>query len=221
MMVVNLAAFPVTVAMYERAGLAATRDQLRKYFLALSAIALPAATGLAILAPNITGVVLAPQFAAEARAIVPPVTLAILFGGIKSYYFDLSFQLGERTGWQLLVVILAATVNFVLNLLWIPQYGAPGAAYATLAAYFTSLVASWTLGRWVLALPVPFWGLCKVAGASLVMALALLVVRDYAGPIALIGQIALGVMAYAAAAVAFDVGGVRRLLVSRFRSGAR
>jgi O-antigen/teichoic acid export membrane protein len=211
----------LVVDAFERGGAVGTREVLRRHGLLLAGIGIPGTTGLAVLAPNITGVILPPTYGAEARMIVPLVAFAVLLGGLKAHYFDFSFQLSHRTRRQLAVVFLAAATNLGLNLLWIPRFGALGAAYATLIAYGVGFTTSWVLGRGLISIPIPGRDLLKIVGASAGMGLLLWRVRDYAGPVALIGQIALGAMGYAAVAVAFDVGGVRGLILSQFRSRGR
>ena len=217
MIILTQSAYPVVVEAFERGGIRDARRPLLRHGVLLAGIAVPAATGLAVLAPSITGVVLPASYAAEMRSIVPLVAAAVLLGGLKSYYLDFSFQLGHRTQGQMAAVALAATTNLGLNLLWIPRLGALGAAYATLTAYSVGLGASWLLGRRVIALPIPGRELLRIAAAALGMALVLWPVRVYVGVGALSAQLALGVLSYLGFALLVDIGGSRATLARAWR----
>lgn len=214
MAVVNLAAYPLVVRALERGGPEEARPYLVQNAAALAAIALPAAVGLAMLAPSIAGVALGPEYRAAATHLFPWVALGIFFAGIKAYYCDLAFQLGRNTLGQVWVLLAAALINVVLNLCWIPVWGYMGAAYATVTAYIAGAVLSALLGRKIYRLPVPAVDLVKIAAATAGMALALWPVRSYAsGILVLTGQIAWGAAVYGILFLALDVRGSRGIVV--------
>ncbi len=211
MMVVNLVGFPKAVVAVE-SGDPATRDrQFREHATLLWAVALPAAAGIATLAPSVSQI-LGPRFAPAARQLLPLLAVAQLLAGIKAFYFDLSFQLGRATRLQLLTVAAGAAVNIVLNVWWIPRYGIMGAAYATLAAYLVALALSWGLGRNVLPLPTPWAALARITVATTGMCLVLLFVRGTGGPLALVAQVTLGATVYTVLLLLFAGGNRRRML---------
>jgi O-antigen/teichoic acid export membrane protein len=183
----------------------------------LAAIAIPGAIGLAVLAPSITGVVLPASYSAETGAVVPLIAFAVLLGGLKAYYFDFSFQLGHRTVGQLAAAFTAATTNLLLNLLWIPRLGSLGAAYATLMAYAVGLLASWALGRRIVAIPIPVREWVGVVLASAGMGLLLWPVRGFQGVGALVGQVLLGGTGYLVLLALGNVGGVRATVREAWR----
>ena len=196
MLVVNLGAYPLAVLAVERGNSEAQDRQFRQHATLLLALALPAAAGIAVLAPSVSAI-LGPRFAPAARELLPLLALAQLLAGLKAFYFDLSFQLGRATRLQLVTVAVGALVNVLLNLWLIPGYGLLGAAYATVAAYLAALIVSWGLGRTVLALPMPYGALARVCAATAGMCLALALVRGAGGPFILMGQVALGAVVYA------------------------
>jgi O-antigen/teichoic acid export membrane protein len=154
MMVVNLAAYPLAVAAADAADRPVFEALCRRHLSLLLGLAVPAGVGLAVLAPGIAVMMFGSEIGADAAVLMPIIAAAVLLGGIKAFYFDLSFQLGRATRQQLAVVLVAASTNLLLNLLWIPRMGALGAALATLCAYAGGLVLSVVLGRRVLPLPV-------------------------------------------------------------------
>jgi O-antigen/teichoic acid export membrane protein len=211
MMVVNLAAFPLAVAAVESGDIVARDRQFRQHATILCAVAVPAAAGIALLAPSASGI-LGPRFAPAARELLPLLALAQFLAGIKSYYFDLSFQMVRATGLQLITVAAGALVNVVLNLWLIPGFGLLGAAYATVAGYLAALIVSWGLGQTVLALPIPYGALARVGAATGGMCLALALVRGASGLFILVGQVALGAAVYALLMLLFARGEPHRIL---------
>lgn len=210
MAMVNLAAYPLVVRSLEEKGLERVQQQISQYNLSLLAIAIPAATGLAVLAPNIAGVVLGEAFVETAMALIPVVALAILISGVKSFYLDLSFQLGYYTLGLIWVGIGAAVVNLCLNLWWIPIFGPIGAAYATVAGYSVGLVLSFFLGRRVFRLPPWPMDSLKVCLAAMCMAAVLWPIRLAQGEWILVGQVILGIVVYGFLLVVLDVGKIRQ-----------
>lgn len=79
-------------------------------------------------------------------AVVPILLLANLCLGI---YVNLSiwYKLSDRTGLGAWVSLAGAGLTIALNILWIPQWGYVGSAWATLACYFFMVCTSWLLGR--------------------------------------------------------------------------
>ncbi|HHX87665.1 MAG TPA: oligosaccharide flippase family protein [Firmicutes bacterium] len=209
MMTVNLASYPLAVRALEQEGRGGAQRQLIQNTTVLFAIALPAAVGLSMLAPNITGVFLGAEYIQAATSLIPWVTAASLCAGIKAYYFDLSFQLGQRTVGQVWVLLVSALINVGLNIWWIPLFGFMGAAYATLVAYAVGMVISAYLGRRIFPLPFPGKEIAKIALSATGMALALWPALPYRGGMALVGQIGWGVLVYLALLLLLDAAGLR------------
>lgn len=207
---VNLGAYPLVVRSLEEKGMGGAHQQLRQYNVALLAIAIPAATGLAVLSPNIAAVLLGEAFVETAIVLIPPVALGILISGIKSFYVDLSFQLGFSTVGLIWVGIGAAGVNLCLNLWWIPIFGPIGAAYATVAGYSVGLVLSFFLGRSVFRLPPWPMDSLKVCLAAMCMAGVLWPIRLAQGEWVLVGQVILGIVVYVILLVVLNVGNTRQ-----------
>lgn len=213
LMIVNLAAFPAAVASFETGDGKVQAVQFRKHAAILLSLGVPAAAGLAVLAPSLSEI-LGPQFAPTARMLLPILAVAAIIGGFKSYYLDLSFQLGRRTRAQVITVAVGAIVNVGLNLVLIPFYGVVGAAYATVGAYVVASFVSWSLGRAVLSMPIPIWALLRASLATGGMCMVLLLVRDARGPAAVLGQIFLGVLSYGVLMTLFSKGQLRTALAS-------
>ncbi len=215
MMVVNLAAYPLAVRALERNGVEAARDQVRSNTYLLLAISLPAATGLAMLASNVSLVFVGAAFRDAAVHIVPWIALAAWLGGMKSFYVDLAFQLGRSTMGQVWVMAVAALTNVLLNLWWIPRWDVMGAVYATVVSYVVAVAMGTWLARRVFPLPPPSVGAAKIVIATVVMVLVVAPLRTLEGPAALVVQIVVGLVAYAAAMALFHRREVGAFLVAR------
>jgi O-antigen/teichoic acid export membrane protein len=212
LVIVNLAAYPIAVRAFEEGGLAQAAPKLRQNALLLWGLGLPAACGMALLAPNITGVVAGAAFRESAATVMPIIALAVLVQKTRTFYFDMAFQLTGRVGIQAIVSAAAAVVNLALNLVLIPAHGIAGAAWATVAASALALTLSIALGRRRLALPLPWADLGRLGVATLAMAACLWPLLHLTGLAALVLQIGTGGLVFAASAWLLDVGGLRRTL---------
>jgi len=218
MSTVNLAAYPLAVRALEQRGEEAARQQLMRNATLLFAIAIPSATGLAVLAPNISAVLLGASFREDAALILPWVALAILLSGVRAFHFDLAFQLGRRTMGQVWVMGAAAALNIGLNFWWIPAFGLMGAAYATAASYMMAILLSISLGRGIFKVPLPCRDVFIVILSSLLMGLFLWYTSDYKGIYALVGQISGGVSVYAVVLALLKGSRYTREIIRRIQS---
>ncbi len=82
----------------------------------------------------------------EGIEIVPILLIANLFLGIV---FNLSFwyKLSDKTIYGTYLAVFGAAITLILNFLLIPILGYVGSAWATLACYFSMMLASYFLGR--------------------------------------------------------------------------
>ncbi len=169
MLVVNTAAFPLILNDLEGKGVEAARQQLSRNMWLLLAVAAPATAAMVMFAPQIAQTILGRQFHETAISLIPWIAVATLLNGLRSYHFDLAFQLGQKTIHQLWVMGSAIVVNLSLNLVWIPQKGVIGAAWSTLVAYAVALLVSLLLGRRFFRLPINWRAIGQVGVALAVM----------------------------------------------------
>src|SRR6202012_3988054 len=122
------------------------------------------------------------------------------FSGVTTYYFHTAFTLSRRTGLLLAPMAVPALANVGLCLVLIPRFGLQGAMWATLASYAIGALASFTLGRRAIALPVPWDVLAKALLASAAMAVAVVAIPAAGGVLELAAKAAAGAIVYAACA---------------------
>lgn len=148
--VVNTAAYPLAVRKFEQEGAEAARGQLSQNGELIVSIALTGAVGLIVLGPALLELLVGEGFRVGALEVMPWIAAVAAIAGIKAFHFDLAFQLARKSYWQIYVSVLASIANILLNLLFIPNYGVVGAAWASLIAYGLACAMSWVLGRRVL-----------------------------------------------------------------------
>jgi O-antigen/teichoic acid export membrane protein len=163
--------FPLAVQIYAKQGHAAVRAHLDECFEFLLAIVLPASIGFAIVSSHIADVVLGPDFRAMAIAIMPIVSVAVIFQIMTLQYLHISFLLSERNTFYLLNTGSVLVVNLFVSYLLISHFGAVGAAWGRLVAEMFGFAGALVLTRWAFPIPVPFSRLTRVLIATMVMAI--------------------------------------------------
>ena len=205
----GMAGGPAAVAALERGGHTELQRTANDQFELMSALALPAAAGLALVALPLAQVMIGKALAVQAAHVTPWIALSALFAGLTTYYFHTAFTLARRTGLLLAAMAVPAAANLALTLALIPRFGLDGAMIATALAYGIGLVASFSLGRRAIALPVPLGALARAGTATAAMALAVANLPAMGGLLELFEKAGVGVVVYALAALALDVMGCR------------
>ena len=100
---------------------------------------------LILVAPEIVKILASKNYW-EGIAIIPPIVLANYVIFIYSLYVNIEHYYKKTVNITFNTVI-AALMNIVLNLIFIPKYGYVAAAYTTLTAYIVSLVMHSTYAR--------------------------------------------------------------------------
>ena len=104
----------------------------------------------------------------QGLAVVPILLLANLCLGI---YVNLSvwYKLSDRTGLGAWVALAGAVLTIGLNILWIPEWGYLGSAWATLVCYAFMTLLSWGLGRYFYPVPYPLVKMSFYLGLGLAL----------------------------------------------------
>jgi O-antigen/teichoic acid export membrane protein len=195
--------------------------KIRDGFELLLALLLPAALGLAIVAPSLTEVLFGPQYRDTAAAVIPVVAFAWFFQCMSQQYVQLSFSLarkGHLFAWH---TAAGLAIGLLLIVPMVKAWGAVGAASAMLIAEIGCLAAGAWLTRFAHPLPWPLGRSLRIAAAGLTMACATLLIRAIAGApglLPLLMIVATGIVCYALALVALDVLGARSHVQRLLRS---
>jgi O-antigen/teichoic acid export membrane protein len=181
----------------------------------LLGVGVPAVVGLGMLAPGLSAAFLGKNFRAAAAQIMPLVAAGSFLAGLKAYHFDAAFQFVHRTIHQVWIVLAAALVNVLLNLVAIPRFGINGAAGASVCAYLVSILLTVLVGRRHFALPFPGRAVGQVLIASAAMAGVLLAMRGRTGTPALVAQVITGTGVYTTILVSLNFLGLRSAITQR------
>jgi O-antigen/teichoic acid export membrane protein len=145
--VLYLAAYPRVIAAWERGGIDAAKAALAPLRKATLTLAPLGALLFAGLAPDIAALMLGPQVAAQAAAVMPAVAVAVACSGMRAFCFDIALHLRRATRLHVTTTALMAGLNLMLNLALIPRFGAWGAAIASAAAFGLGAGLSLWFGR--------------------------------------------------------------------------
>lgn len=123
-------------------------------------------TGFAWYSAEISALILGSEIASEAATLMPIVSLAIVFGALKANVFDVPSKLAQHTTYLLVISMIMAGINVLLNLIFIPTHGAYGAAFATLITFLIGLLSSMIRNY-------RFWKISQLYGGFLKLLIAL------------------------------------------------
>ncbi|MFO0984326.1 MAG: polysaccharide biosynthesis C-terminal domain-containing protein [Planctomycetota bacterium] len=144
---------------------------------------------LAIGARDVVALMASPEYA-TAGALVPIVLLGYVFWAAYQLIHTPLFIL-KRTGRLPLIVGIAAATNIGLNALWIPRWGAAGAAWATVIAFALLAVVAFRFVRRLFVVRYEWARLCL----PLALAIGIFVAFEQVRPAALLPRLALAALA--------------------------
>jgi O-antigen/teichoic acid export membrane protein len=212
----GLAVFPLAVKCYAGQGADRTGVLLGQNLMLLVGLALPATMGLVVLAPTVTRLLLGNFVPGQSALITAIVAVGVAFGALRSYAYDIVFMLAQKTRQQAMVLAVAAVVNILLNWVFIPRWGAIGAASATLLSFLLALCLSVLLGRRLIDIRFEGLDLLKIIVGSAIMAAILMIPAAHYTWLSLVLQIMLGVVVYLCAMLILNPLDVRARIHDRF-----
>ncbi len=110
-----------------------------------SSVLLFAAFGLSLLSILVLATLFPPSYQA-AEPVIPIITLSTMLIGVW-YIFMIGVNIRRKTILEFVYVVIAASVNLLLNFFLIPSFGAIGAAVSTLLAYALLVVVSYIVNQ--------------------------------------------------------------------------
>jgi O-antigen/teichoic acid export membrane protein len=211
-MAVWLMASPMAVMAMEQKGASAAQKVLRDSADLLLLSAIPAAVGIALVAPELVQLLIAPAYHATALTIVPLAALTGALSGVLFYYLEQAFTLSKATKRLFIVNTIILLVQIAAGLYLIPHYGAVGAISANILAISIGIGLAIVIGRQYIALPIPLVDMGKCALACTGMAAVVHIIAIADPLVALLVKAATGAIVFAAAALLLNLGDVRTLL---------
>jgi len=165
-----MAVTPIAVTALEKEGLQKSISVMKDYGATLLWIAMPAATGIALIAEP-AGFILGPEVRQGAVKIMPLIAFAGVMNGMISYYAQRAFMLSGKTKMFVWAMVPPVVINIGLNIWWLPLYGdITAAVWATVIAYAVGLVIALAIGRRYFPIPIPVKAFLQILFACLVMA---------------------------------------------------
>jgi len=165
--ILMLAAYPVIIQNFERRDEDSTKRLLTKTTAMYIISIMPIAFGITALSKAVGSMFLGEGFQ-DAYRVIPWVAWGGFCFGLTQYIYK-PFELKKKTKILVYLVLVAAIVNMILNLFFIPQFSILGAAYSTLISYVIYLLATWVSSRRILIWSFPAKSFVKSLVASLVM----------------------------------------------------
>ncbi len=166
---IGMAVTPIAVTALEKEGLEKSKAILTDYGSALLWIAMPVATGLALIAEP-AGFILGEDVRSGAVKIMPVIAFAGVMNGMISYYAQRAFMLSGKTDMFVWSMVPPVILNIGLNIWLIPQYGLMGAVWSTFIAYTVGLIVALIIGRRYFPIPIPVKAFLQISFACLIMA---------------------------------------------------
>ncbi len=166
---ISMAVTPIAVTLLEKEGLEKSRVVMKDYGASLLWIAMPAATGIALVSKEF-GFILGDSVRAEAVTVMPLIAFAGVLNGLISYYAQRAFMLSGKTGMFVWAMVPPVIINIGLNFWLIPKFGLMGAVYATIFSYTLGFIFAMIVGRRYYPLPVPVKAFFEIAIACIGMA---------------------------------------------------
>jgi O-antigen/teichoic acid export membrane protein len=198
-MLVTAAAFPLAVKSIEQHGQQAGMRQLANNSALLVAILAPSLAGIIMLRTEIVQLLIAAPFQAVTLAILPLSTLAGAIRSLRAHFGDQVFLLQNRTRWMMAVAAIDAATTVVLSALFLPRWGLPGVAGATVLAALAAAGVSFSIGFTRFGLRLPVGHLIRIALATIAMSALLRIFPSAPTVPVLAVHVAAGVAAYFAA----------------------
>lgn len=213
-----MAGAPLLMAAYEKQGMDGIAEPGRNMACLLMLIALPAATGLAMVAQPLAQFMIGEELRDQAALTIPWIAAAGLINGFIIYYFSEAFQLSKKTALRACLMIIPAVLNVILNIILLPRIGLMGAVYATVFCYGVALLLVMGVGRRFISLPIPVKDLALIAIACAGMAGVVHILPSIGAFPELMLKASLGGIAYVVIAVLLNAGGARDLVKGLKRS---
>ena len=211
---IAMAATPIAVTLMEKEGVERSREIMKDYGASLLWIAMPAATGIALVSKEF-GFILGESVRAEAVTVMPMIAFAGVLNGLISYYAQRAFMLSGKTSMFMWAMVPPVILNIALNLWLIPIHGLMGAVYATVISYAVGFVLAVAIARRFYPLPIPVRATLEIGFACACMAVAVLALPDTSRLpdfIALIIKAAIGATVYGTVCMAINAANSRTFI---------
>jgi O-antigen/teichoic acid export membrane protein len=178
--IIMLAVFagtPLLISTWEKEGYEKSRDlniKITRFFLLTT---VPLSVFLSISSKNIVMMLTSKDYL-ESYRIIPVIVAGVFLLGLQQRFYA-GFYFYKKTKFITFSLALAAALNVILNIIFVPRFGYASAAVTTLFSYLASMVmiviSSIKLFKW----KFPFKTLLNTAFSSIIMGLAVYFCNKY------------------------------------------
>lgn len=206
MMAINLTAYPTLVRTYENEGNTAAGKVMQNSFLIQLGLGLPAAVGIAVLAPGVVKLLLGAAYRSEAIRILPLLGVATLLRCLTAFQLVMAFQIKKRMTLMLIPPVLTLTATTALAPYAMHAWGVLGMAITAVSAQCLTFAATLALAKREMPLRFVSPDTLKIAAAATAMGLLVYPFRNYDGPLQTLTTVFAGASVYGACLLLFKVG---------------
>ena len=170
--ILNSTLYPTVAGAWDGDKTVELKNLYAGIFKYITILAVPALFGIALLSKPLLSLISTPQIANQGAFLVPILAAGFL---VRAYQDSIEYILtaSEQTSKIGFAVVLAAAVNFTLNILLIPRYGLLGAAAATfISEILVTAIVYYFVGQEI-HIPFPTRTLFAALGSAVVMSLVL------------------------------------------------
>ena len=216
---IHLAAYPLAVRQLDHDSEESCRKQLAVNFTFMFGIMIPAAIGMAVLAPGMASIFVGAAFRPFAVDYLGFFVAVSFINCVTQYYFILPFNLAKKNRLLVIPFLTGAVLNLVIGWFAIPVYGAGGAIVGSFLAYSMVLAVILILGHKIFPVPVPVKSLAQIVFSAIVMGAVVYMIGGCTDNVILFFvSVLAGISVYGAMVFAFDVGQIRAKTISYIKS---
>lgn len=218
---IGQAIMPLYMQMWDQKGVAETSAFIGRSLRTYVMLGIPIVAGLAAVGPELLPSLASEKYA-SAAGILPWVMGGMLADGMNSM-LGAGLFIHRKTRTIMSIVLSAAALNLILNLILVPRIGIQGSAIATLVCYVMAALALAWAGRQLLPIALPWRTVLTAGVASVAMYFALIHVAPGRRLVAVAVRVLIGAPIYGGIMVLIspDARDLLRGLTKRFRGGRK
>jgi len=212
-MILNFTFLPVILKLVDSGKATEAKSKINNYFWLIIFTLIPVVVFLLTFSPEITKYVLGEKYNTNINIkIIQFMGIGAFLSGIKSFFYDFSFQVGKKTYLQIIPIAISAVLNVLLNIWWLPIMGLIGAIYGTIVSIIVGLILSIILGKKAFRLSVEYKKVFIIILQLTIFTIFLIVIpKFYKGIHTLIFELTVFVILYCIY-VLINIGNLKRVL---------
>lgn len=193
---------PIYLKIWANEGEQATREFIERSLHFYMMVALPVIAGISVVGPTLLNILATEKFSAGA-VIIPYVIAGMVING-SAVMFGAGLYIHKQTKILMVLMLISAIFNIILNLFLIPRFGIEGAAIATLISYTCFAISNKIVSSRKFHITIPWLTVLKFSFVSILMYFLLLQVEIYNPIVTLLLQVVIGIAFYSLMAIVFD-----------------